>query len=251
MTKRLLLALVATALLAGCGGDGRTVVAVTARPIDGSEPSPEPSETPTETPSPSESPSEDPSPTEEPSRPPTDTDRARFVSTYEPEGAEDIEHVSTDLDGDGENEVVVAYVRSAGGVSHVDIAWWDGTDYVVEFRADGGAARRIDRVRIADVNRDGQVEIVTFQSGEGSSASATLWQVQGRAAVVGLPAAGGCHDGSITYGAVGVSFEDRDADGVDELYATCDDSPLPLADWTTDRYVWDAGAYRHVPSTIS
>ncbi len=250
--RRVAGAALAIALLAACGGDGRTVVAVTARPIDGDLPSePSPAPAPSETATDQPTPSEEPTPSEDPSRPPTDTDRARFVSAYEPEGAEDIEHVSTDLDGDGENEVVVSYVRTAGGVSHVDVAWWDGTGYVVEFRADGGSARRVDRVRIADVNRDGRIEIVTFQSGDGSSASATLWQVQGRAAIAGLPAAGGCHDGSITYGAVGVSFEDRDADGVDELYATCDDSPLPLADWTTDRYVWDAGAYRHVPTTIS
>ena len=184
--RRLAATALAVALLAACGADGRTVVAVTARPVDGdgrtSEPSPSPSESVTDEPSESPS-SEEPSPSEDPSRPPTDTDRARFVSAYEPEGAEDLEHVSTDLDADGENEVVVAYVRTAGGVSHVDVAWWDGTDYVVEFRADGGAARRIDRVRIADVNRDGRVEIVTFQSGEGSSASATLWQVQGRSLI--------------------------------------------------------------------
>ncbi len=77
-----------------------------------------------------------------------------------------------------------------------------------------------------------------------------MWAVGGREEVVELTAVGGCHDGSHTYGTVGATLEDRDADGAQEIYATCDDSPLPVSDWSTDRYVWSGGAYRHAPEIV-
>lgn len=248
--RRPLAGLVLVAALAGCGS-GTEVVQIEAQPSPGpttETPSPTVDPTPTTTPSPTPT-TDDPSPTEAASRPPTATDRARFVSEFEPSDARGLEHVSTDLDGDGTDEIVFTYVR-AEQVSHLEVAWWDGTAYEIAFSADGGAGTTIDRLRTSDVNADGRIEVVLFQSGDASRSSLTIWQVTEPGEVVGLTAMGGCHDGSNTYGVVGASLEDRDADGADEIYATCDDSPLPVNEWSTDRYQWEAGAYRHVPRLV-
>jgi hypothetical protein len=212
--------------------------------------SPSPSGSPSTSPSASPSASVSPSPSDTETRPPTDTDRARFVATYSPAGAEDLDHVAADLDGDGQEELVFAYVRVDPAVSHIDVAWWDGREYAVVFGDDGGPASRVDRLRTADVNADGLVEIITNQSATQSAASLTLWQVTAPRTVVDLPAVGGCNAGRSTYGVIGASLEDRDADGSDEVYATCDDSPLPVSAWSTDRYVWRDGAYRYTPDTV-
>lgn len=201
-------------------------------PTDGT-PSPTPTETET---------------TEGP-REPTDTDRARFVSSYAPEGAVGIQHVAEDVDGDDRRELVFAYSHD-GQIAHIDIAWWTGTAYEVMFAADGGEGTSIDRLRVSDVNADGMIEVVTFQSGSGGEASASLWRVLGEGRVEPLVADGGCHDGSHTYGAVGARLIDRDGDGADEIEATCDDSPLPQSAWSSDTYVWRDNAYRHAPNEV-
>jgi len=180
----------------------------------------------------------------------TDTDRARFVAEYRPDGATDIDHVQVDLDADGVEEVVVFYVRPSEGVGHVDLAFWSGTDYEVVAGADGGVADRVQRVRVADLNADGRTEIALFVARGSSGASVTLWAVAGER-LVPLTARGGCHDGSATYGVIGATIEDRDRDGRDEIYATCDDSPVPVAAWSTDGYSWTDGAWRHDPELAS
>lgn len=229
--------------LAACGPQVPTLQ-VEARP----SPSPSPTEaspSPTPSPSPSEaspSPTESsPSPTQEAPRDPTDTDRARFVAEYEPSNAAGLQHVATDLDGDGIQEVLFAYVRG-GQTTHVDIAWWTGTSYAIVFDDDGGEGSRIASLRAADVNGDGRTEIVVAQTG-GTGATVTLWQVVGAGEVRRLPAVGGCHDGSHTYGYDGVSFEDRDADGIDEIHASCPDG-------STDRYRWAGDTYHHAPALL-
>ncbi len=246
MHRSVAVGLVLAGVLVGCGA-GSEVVEIEARPSElattdapSTPPSPTPSPTPSDT---------TPSPTEEASRPPTATDRARFVQDFDPVDASDVEHVATDLDGDGVDELVFTYVRG-GRVSHLEVAWWDGSAYLVMFTADGGPASSVDRVRTSDVNADGHVEIVVFQSADADQSSLSLWQVVGPGQVEGLAAVGGCHDGSITYGAAGAELDDRDADGADEIYATCDDSPLPVREWSTDRYQWEAGAYHHAPSLV-
>lgn len=246
MHRSAAIGLVLVGLLASCGGSSQ-VVEIEARP---SEPTTAPAASPTPTPTPSPTPSATtPSPTEEASRPPTATDRARFVAGFDPVDASDVEHVATDLDGDGDDELVFTYVR-AGRVSHLEVAWWDGSAYAIEFTADGGPGSSVDGVRTSDINTDGRVEIVVFQSGDANQSSLSLWQVVGPGRVEGLAAVGGCHDGSITYGAAGAELDDRDADGADEIYATCDDSPLPVREWSTDRYQWEAGAYHHAPALV-
>lgn len=238
MHRSAAIGLVLAGLLTSCGM-GAEVVEIEARP---SEPTTTPAPSPTpSTPSPTPS-ATTPSPTEQAPRPPTATDRARFVEDFEPVDASDVEHVATDLDGDGVDELVFTYVRG-GRVSHLEVAWWDGTAYAITFTADGGPGSSVDRVRTSDVNADGRVEIVVFQSGDADQSSLSLWQVVGPGQVEGLPAVGGCHDGSITYGAAGAELDDRDADGADEIYATCDDR-------STDRYQWEAGAYHHAPALM-
>lgn len=239
------------AALAACDGGGTTAQpapTLTATPL---EPSPAitTSPTPGATVSPTATPTPTPSPTE---REPTDTDRGRFVASYQPEGASDLEHIAVDLDGDGRQEVLFAYVRNTGGasgadgVSHVDVAWWEGTSYAIGFRDDGGPADRVDRLRVADVNADEVIEVVVHQSVGSSGGSLSLWQAEspGRHRLRPLVAHGGCADGLHTYGVIGASLEDRDGDGRAEIYATCDDSPAPVAAWSTDVYVWTDGAYR-------
>lgn len=239
-------------VLAACGGgaDG-PIVTLTAEPVPGtsgfataSEPTVEPSV------SESASASEVPSASES-ERLPSDADRGRFVATYRPDGSRDLEHVATDVDNDAVEEIVFAYIDVDERSVRVAVAWWDGFEtYAIEAEAVGTTADRIERLRVADANADGLVEIITFESGEGDAASLTVWQVTGRAMVRPARAIGGCHAGSATYGAVGATMNDRDGDGSDEIYATCDDTPLPRSAWSTDRYVWRQGAYRYAPSVV-
>lgn len=231
-------------LLTGCGPRPE-VIQVQAVPSE-SSPSPTPTESSTAAPTEPTEATETPSETD---RLPTDTDRARFVSEFNPDDASGLQHVALDLDGDQVDELVFRYV--GGGAAHVDVAWWTGITYEIGFRGTGGAATMIDQVRTADINGDGLIEIVSFQSGEGPTASLTMWQVVAPEQVAPLPAVGGCHDGSNTYGAAGAQLDDRDVDGAMEIYATCDDSPLPVGEWSTDRYLWDGAAYRFTPEPSS
>lgn len=181
--------------------------------------------------------------------PPTDTDRARFAASYRPSGASDLEHVQVDVDGDGIDEIVFAYVRSAEGVGHVDVAGWnaDKGSYQITAGADGGVADRIARVRIGDLNLDGVVEVALFQERGSSGGSVTLWSVTNDRLTPQV-ARDGCWNGLSTYGVIGAVLEDRDGDGASELYATCDDSPLPASAWSTNGYRWVDNAWRYDPS---
>lgn len=231
--------LLGAVLLAACG-DGVPVVELEAQPSPTTS-SPSPSDTPSPTPTVEDTPTESPSPTETEPRDPTNTDRARFVAAYEPDSASSLQHVATDVDGDGSEEIVFAYVRD-GRLAHVDVAWWNGTSYEIEFAADGGRGTAVDRLRVADVNADGLTELVTEQSAP-DTASVSLWRVTGAGQASPLVAAGGCHDGSNTYGVTGATLEDRDADGADEVYASCPDG-------STARYRWEAGQYREAPTLL-
>lgn len=245
--RRPLVAALATVLLLACADDQGSVPLQAEPSVTGS---------PTPTASSEASSASAPAPTPTPSTPteadphdPTDPDRARFVAEHQPAGASSMQDVAADLDGDGTDELVFAYVQS-GTRARIEVAWWTGTDYEIVFADEGGPASSIDRLGIHDVNADGAVELVTHQSGSGATASASLWRVQGEAQVERLVAVGGCHDGSHTYGAAGVRFEDRDGDGADEIEATCDDTPLAVAQWSSDTYVWQDGAYRHDRAAI-
>lgn len=232
-------------LLTACSPSVPTVD-IQAEPL-GDQPTSTEAPTDDATDDPTDEPTDDPTETETAGpRQPTATDRARFVAAFDPPDATGLEHVSVDVDGDGIQELVFAWTHQQR-VTRVAIAWWNGsTAYEVAFEADGGEGNSLDTLWVRDVTRDGLTEVVTFQSGpQAQAASATVWQVTGTRQVVALRAVGGCHAGSHTYGAVGVEFTTRG--GASEIEATCDDSPLPRHLWSTDRYRWEDGAYRHQP----
>ncbi len=62
---------------------------------------------------------------------------------------------------------------------------------------------------------------------------------------------GGCADGGNAYGVLGATIADRDGDGRAEIYATCDDSPLPASAWSTDVYVWDGSTYAYDSTEVA
>lgn len=237
------------ALLGACGGarqeEAAVVPELTATPLEHTTlaaPT-----TPTPSPSPAASPRPSPSPSPGASRAPTDSDRGRFAADYRPPGASDLEFAAADVDGDEVKELVFVYVDTERDLAAVDIAWWDGREYSIGASGVGGPAIRIDRLRISDVNLDELIEVATFESTNERS-SLSLWQVPGTRKLVALRARGGCVDGSHVYGAVGARFIDPDGDGVEEIEATCNEAPLPISEWRSDRYAWDDGAYRHVPA---
>lgn len=245
-----LLALTLVSGLAACGQDEpqpqvAPIVSLTAEPLP---PSPRPSPTPSPSPSPT---AEAETTTEEPSPEPTApgaSEAARFVSDYRPDDSRDLDHVALDLDADGIDEIVFTYV--AGGMARVDIAWWSPEEgYAIGSRGEGGAGSAVDAVRIGDINADLRIEIVTFQSDDKGS-SLSVWALTERRDLVGLRAQGGCDDGAYTYGVVGAELHDVDGDGVDEIVATCDDSPLPVRAWSEDTYRWDGEAYAVVPEVV-
>lgn len=228
----------------GSSGGPIALPELTAVPM---EPTPTATASIEDTPSSSEPASDGATPTPTITRDPDDGDRGAFIRTFAPAAAVDLDLVANDLDGDGIREVVATYV--ADGQVQLDVAWWTGSAYRVDTQLDGGAARRIDRMQVRDINADGATEVVVEFTGDGSFGGVSLWTVTGNRQVSGLIAVGGCHSGRSTYGAIGATLSDRDGDGASEIMATCDDAPLTQADWTTDTYVWSDGAYRLQSST--
>ncbi|WP_108666679.1 FG-GAP repeat domain-containing protein [Euzebya rosea] len=161
---------------------------------------------------------------------PTDGDAAAFVESLTAGEVDSSDVVLADLDADGRNEVVVAGLL--GGRSRIDVARWNGTTYVLADSGEGGSAEAIESVRVADVNSTpDSAEIVVRQTSGGQGESITLWSlVDGE--VVPLRAAGGCWDGSHTYGIVGAEIRDG------RITATCDGSPDPIVAWPSDVYEW-------------
>lgn len=175
-------------------------------------------------------------------RPATPSDAAAFLASARPAGVERLLGIAVDLDGDEQREVVLHGVRD--GVGWLGVAVWDGTAYDVVTEVEAGPARRTDDLRVADVNLDGDLELVLATSGEGA-ASLALWAARRPDRLVPLEAVGGCADGSNVFGVIGAELV-GDEGGLLDVVASCDDSPLPVADWSQDRWTWVDGAYRHV-----
>lgn len=193
---------------------------------------------PTPEPTPSPTPEASPTPTPTPvatDREPTDADAAAFASAFEPPGGQDVESVTVDITGDGRAEIVVVSV--AQEVVRLDVATWNGTAYEVTFSDAGGPAGTIERFTVRDLAGDGIRDIATVQVTE-EFETLSIWGWDG-SEVVRREAEGGCWEGSHVYGIVGVELREG------EIAATCDDSPLPAAEWSTDVYVWDDGAWRY------
>lgn len=226
-------AIAAVALLAvTCGAPEEPPLAVpvtlTARPL---EPPP-----PTLPPSPSPSPS--PTATRIAARDPTDTDRARFAATYRPGGTSHHRSVASDVDGDGQKELVFTFVVDSERRSQVEVADWTGTRYEISAAEPGGPADDIRDFRVADVNGDTGPEIAVFQTVGTSGSSVSLWTGARGGRLVPLVATGDCFNGSHTYGDTGAEVGDRDGDGRAEIRAVCSEPGLPEPLWPTIVYVW-------------
>lgn len=236
---------------AGCGGTPDvtpTTVQLTAEPLEQPAALPEAASArggPSPTPSPSSSPTaqvEAAAPPDAAPTAPTSTEKARFVAAHRPDGAQGLEHVAVDLDADGIDELLFTFVREDHSQVQV-AAWSSGRGYRIVAAATGGLAQRIDHVRVGDVNADDVVEIVTMEAHE-KGASLTVLAVPRVDRLVGLTGVGGCYDGSATYGVVGAELREVDGDGVPEIVARCDESPLPVNAWSEATYRWSDGAYR-------
>ncbi len=242
--------------LAGCGGSATEEVAET--PVVQAEPVPfdgtglaAPSEdappaadeaAPAEEP-PSPAPEEPaPSPTASRTVGPSSADAAAFVRSDALADLSGIEHVVVDLDADTWPEVVATGVRDRAGVLRV--AWWTADGYVVLAEDLAGLGRDVSDLRAADVNADGRTELLVAMEGDGLG-SLALWRVPRRGVLERLAAEGGCHDGSHVYGVTRARLQSG-GDGPAAIVADCDESPLPVADWGEQRWVWEAGAYRVV-----
>jgi len=168
---------------------------------------------------------------------PATGDVTSFVDAYEAEHGDDVTTRLIDLDNDGTDDIVAAYVGQ--DTTNIDLAQWDGAQYVITFSDTGGAADDLSDVVVNDVNSEAGLEIVTFQSTGEQGESLSVWGPDGSGTYTRQNAEGGCWDGSNTFGIVGATIEP----GVIE--ATCDGSPLPPEAWPTDVYRWQAGAWQY------
>ena len=221
---------VLVALWLNRGGDEEAEVAATPEPTTGE------TADPTETAAATEAPPADP--TEEATAAPdepTEQDVATFAEANGP-----AEHTATgDVDGDGEDEVVVARVRNE--TTHIVVGRWDGSSYQAFFSDDGGSAQRVDGLQLQDYNGEPGAEIVTLESVGEAGASLSIWGPAGDG-IERQVAEGGCWNGFHHYGISGATIEPG------EIVATCDGSPLPPEAWTSDVYEWSDGAWTYVRS---
>lgn len=192
----------------------------------------------------SPTPSPTPTPTIEPPREPTDADRARFIAGYRPAGTSDHRNVAIDLDGDGQKEIVFAFVVDGEHRTQVDVADWLGTRYEITAAEAGGPAGNLADFRVQDLTADGVLDVLLAQTVGTSGTSASLWSSAGDGTLRPLTASGDCFDGSHTYGDAGVVVEDGDGDGAAEIRATCEEPDRPQPLWPVVVYVWDGTTYR-------
>ncbi len=262
MTHRLLLSVVACGLLvSSCGGEAvRQLPSAGAVALPATAPSPPAGGAVV---APSDRSSDDPQQLREaasesvevaqpetPASPATPglRDVAAFVDGHRIAGATTLEHVVMDLDGDEVSEVVFTAV--ADGRAVVQIAWWGSDGYQVLATGRGGVGRSLTSLQVFDLTLDGNPEVVVEVTA-GSRSSLSLWSVRGRGVLLPLQAQGGCHDGSHVYGVVGARILQPAAGVPGVLAASCDDSPLPVRDWSEQRWSWRDGAFRLVPGSVA
>lgn len=243
--RRAALGLVLVVALGGCGDDGAAdedVPVVTAEGVPGGSEELAPTDAATASPSPdgAAAPGLDPSPAPTSSIGPSSAAAASFVRGPVLDDLAGVEHVVVDLDGDTWAEVVATGVRDGVGVLRV--AWWTVDGYEVLAEDAAGPGRSVTDLRAADLTGDGRTELLVEVEGEGLH-SLALWSVLRRGVIQPLAAEGGCHDGEHVYGVTSARLEDS-GQGPTTIVADCDDSPLPVADWSEQRWVWDGDAYR-------
>lgn len=247
--------------LAGCGGSAPVVHDET--PVAAAEPlvfeashleplrAPEPSESPSE-PAPDAADVPDPPQEASPGPPeavgPSSADAAAFIAAETGAGLEHLEHVVVDLDGDDVSEVVVTGIRERRVI--VRVAWWmsGGGGYEVVVTDEAGPGREVTALHAADVTQDGRIELLVTVEGEGRQ-SLAVWSVDGPGKVEPLEAVGGCAAGRHVFGLTTARLQGNGEDPP-AIVADCDESPLPVADWSDHRWVWLDGAYRHVEPDV-
>lgn len=185
-----------------------------------------------------------PSPPDDPDGP-SSSDAAAFLASDALADLKGREHVVVDLDGDSWPEVVTAGIQDLVGVVHV--AWWTADGYEVMATGVAGPGRGVADLRAGDVNEDEVTELLVMVEGEGLRSMA-LWAVPGRAQLQPLEADGGCNDGRHVYGVTKVRLAAQ-TDAPPVIVADCDESPLPVADWSEHRWAWEDGVYRHQPQS--
>ena len=145
-----------------------------------------------------------------------------------------------DIDADGMADVAIASTRDQ--TTRLVVGFWDGVAFQTD-ADEGGPARSVDDLTIADFNGVGGAEIVTRQSVGEAGVSISVWSGdEGR--LVRHEAKGGCWEGFHTYGISGATIEPG------RISATCDGSPLPPESWMSDVYEWTDGAWTYT-ETIS
>jgi hypothetical protein len=174
---------------------------------------------------------------------PTHAEVAAFVRVAVDQAGEGADHVVADVDGDDVPEVVVvapSHERVRGAV------WWwvRGSGYAMQAPVDAGPGTEVVRIGAGDLTLDGLGDLLV-RVGGGARDSLALWSVDGPGEVSPLTAVGGCFDGSHVYGSTSAKLQSRPG-GPAAILATCDDSPLEVADWSTAVYEFRDGAYRFV-----
>ena len=174
---------------------------------------------------------------------PSSTAIATLVGEQLAAAGEAAQHVVADLDDDGSVEVVLASVQDDRVA--VEVWWWrPGRGFGSPATVDAGRGRTVTELRATDLTEDGTTELLVGVGG-GARDSLAVFTVASGGEVVPREAVGGCFAGSHVYGATSAFLQAR-PDGPPAIVATCDDSPLPVADWSTAVYEFREGAYRWV-----
>ena len=163
-----------------------------------------------------------------------------FAAAFEPPAGTKGDSVTSDVDDDGIPDVVIASLVSR--TVRVDFATWSGNGYAVVFTGHGGPADTLEGVSVADFTRDGTSEVVTVQAVGSLGESLSIWGPSA-AGLSPQRAAGGCADGSHTFGVAGVQITHG------RILASCDGSPLPPEQWPVDEYGWDGTAWTYRSTT--
>lgn len=164
-----------------------------------------------------------------------DTDqRGRVPALVVSDEPIDLRTVLADLDDDGTDERVSAYILRNGVYVQVERAQSDGWRTVS--RVNGAVADDLVALRVEDLTGDGRPEVHTKQRVGRNGESVTLWSYADDR-LRPMPASGGCWDGGNTFGIIGALVDPG------QVAAICDESPLPQQLWPTAVYRWVDGRW--------